>query len=228
MSSHSSTESLNFTNAIWDDGEWVSWAEINRYVEAEVAEGDEGDWDVLEEDKEWIESDEPPKSELSLEREPSPEHESSPKKCEPSSEILDELMKLLRQAQASLERSENICHQIGEMGELFAEAKFGIKRHRRYAQGSDGKIGNDFVEVKTISPWKKKHMVTVKRAGHWSRLVVVRISAPWIFEAKIFDRKQLRRGKGGKLAKVSWNAGKQLFIEQRDNEKVQPATDAKC
>jgi len=133
MSFHSSTESLNFTNAVWDDGEWVSWAEINRYVEAEAAEGDEGGWDVLEEDEEWIESDEPPKSELSLEREPSPEHEFSPEKCEPSPEILDELTKLLRQAQASLERSENIGHQIGEMGELFAEAKFGIKRHRQYA-----------------------------------------------------------------------------------------------
>jgi len=82
--------------------------------------------------------------------------------------------------------------------------------------------------VKTISPWKKKHMVTVKRAGHWSRLVVVRISAPWIFEAKIFDRKQLRRGNGGKHAKVSWNAGKQLVKEQRDKEKGQPAPDAKC
>jgi hypothetical protein len=228
MSFQSSTESLNFTNAVWDDGEWISWAEINRYVEAEAAEGNEGDWDVLEEDEEWIEYDEPPKCELSLEREPSPEDESSPEKCEPSPEILDELMKLLRQAQASLERCENIGHQIGEMGELFAEAKFGIKRHRRYAQGSDGKIGNDFVEVKTISPWKKKHMVTVKRAGHWSRLVVVRISAPWIFEAKIFDRKQLRRGNGGKHAKVSWNAGKQMVIEQRDKEKVQPALYAKC
>jgi hypothetical protein len=40
----------------------------------------------------------------------------------------------------------------GELGELYAQIKYGLKRHRAHACGSDGKIGNDYVEVKTISP----------------------------------------------------------------------------
>ena len=38
----------------------------------------------------------------------------------------------------------------GELGELYAELKYGIKRHRVHAPGSDGRLGNDFVEIKTI------------------------------------------------------------------------------
>lgn len=189
MSFHSSTESLNFTNSVWDDGEWVSWAEINRYVEAEAAEGDEGDWDVLEEDEEWLESDEPPKG-------------------EPSPEFWRRLMNLIWEAKASLEKGNNIGSQIGEIGEMYAEAMFGIKRHRPYTPGSDGKLGNDFVEVKTISPWKKKPKVRVKRAGNWNRLVIVKISKGWVFDARIFDRKQLGKGKGGTHATVSWRSEK--------------------
>lgn len=175
MSFHSSIESLNFTNAVWDDGEWVSWAEINRYVEE----------DVLEEDEEWLESDEPSKG-------------------EPSPEFWQRLMNLIWEAKASLEKGDNIGPQIGEIGEMYAEAKFGIKRHRPNTQGSDGKLGNDFVEVKTISPLKKKPKVRVKRAGNWNRLVIVKISKEWVFDSKIFDRKQLGKGEGGTHATVSW------------------------
>ena len=46
----------------------------------------------------------------------------------------------------------------GELGEFFAEVKYGIKRNKPHTKGSDGRLGNDFVEVKTIS--RKK--VTVK------------------------------------------------------------------
>ena len=42
----------------------------------------------------------------------------------------------------------------GELGELFVEVKYGLKRHRVHAAGSDGRIGDDFVEVKTLSPGK--------------------------------------------------------------------------
>ena len=43
---------------------------------------------------------------------------------------------------------------FGELGELYAEIKYGIRRHQPGAAGSDGRLGNDFVEVKTISPCK--------------------------------------------------------------------------
>src|SRR6187551_393128 len=44
---------------------------------------------------------------------------------------------------------------FGELGELYAEIKVGIKRHAPRSEGSDGKIGDDFIEVKTISPEKR-------------------------------------------------------------------------
>lgn len=204
MSFESSNESLDLTNAVWDDGEWMSWIEINRYVEEEAAEAEAEECDRPERDEERLESVEHHKS------------ESSP-------EILERLMNLIRQAQAALEKEENIGCQIGEIGEVFAEAKLGMKRHRPYAQGSDGKIGNDFVEVKTISPWKKKHQVRVKRSGHWRWLVIVRISARWIFETRTFDRKQLGQGKGGKHVTVSWKPGRQTVVKRRDKAKVEVA-----
>ena len=153
--------SLDHTNAVWDDGEWVSWASINQFIEE--AEGVE-----------------------------------IPRQKQAQ---LDQQIALAREA---LKRGENIGGRIGEMGELYAEARFQIKRHRKCAQGSDGKIGNDFVEVKTISPWKKTPEVRVKRSGHWSRLVLVKISEQWIFEAKMLSREDLGRGNGGKHAKVRW------------------------
>ena len=92
---------------------------------------------------------------------------------------------------------------FGELGELYAEIKYGIRRHRPGAAGSDGKLGNDFVEIKTISPGKAKAKVFVKRAGHFSKLVVVKISADFEFEARMIDRNALVKGKG-RRASVSW------------------------
>ncbi len=92
----------------------------------------------------------------------------------------------------------------GELGELYAEIKFGVKRHRPMAQGSDGKLGHDFVEVKTISPEKSGHTVHVKRAGNFSKLLVVRISDGFKFEAKMIERRAIGKG-SGKHAKVSWH-----------------------
>jgi hypothetical protein len=59
----------------------------------------------------------------------------------------------------------------GELGELYAEIKYGIKRHKPHTRGSDGKLGNDFIEIKTISPEKDGGKVQVKRAGNFNRLL---------------------------------------------------------
>ncbi|MGY3264592.1 hypothetical protein [Lysobacter sp. HA35] len=94
----------------------------------------------------------------------------------------------------------------GELGELYAELKFGIKRHKAHAPGSDGRMGNDFVEVKTISPEKTGDKVEVKWAGNFNRLCVVRIGGDLSFEARMIDRKKLTKGEGGKVARVRWSA----------------------
>lgn len=36
----------------------------------------------------------------------------------------------------------------GELGDLFSEIEYGIKRYRPHTQGSDGKLGYDFIEIK--------------------------------------------------------------------------------
>ena len=93
---------------------------------------------------------------------------------------------------------------FGELGELYAEIRFGIKRHRPMSQGSDGKLGNDFVEIKTISPMKRASKVKVKRAGHFSKLCVVRITEECEFDARIIERRRLSKGLG-RHASVSWS-----------------------
>ena len=93
----------------------------------------------------------------------------------------------------------------GELGELFAEIKFGIKRHKPGTPGSDGRLGNDWIEVKTISPEKGGNKVQVKRAGNFNKLLVVKISKDFEFEARIIDRKLLAKGTG-KHASISWGS----------------------
>ena len=92
----------------------------------------------------------------------------------------------------------------GELGELFAEVKFGIKRHKPHTRGSDGKLGNDFVEIKTISPEKGGGQVQVKRARNFNKLLVVKISKEFEFEGRFVDRKDLSKGLGTH-ARVSWS-----------------------
>ena len=99
--------------------------------------------------------------------------------------------------------TDNYLQVWGELGELYAEIRFGVKRHRPKTQGSDGRLGNDFVEVKTISPEKSAHKVEVKRSGNFNKLLVVRINEHFEFEGKMVDRKVLGKG-SGKLARYSW------------------------
>jgi len=93
----------------------------------------------------------------------------------------------------------------GELGELYAEIKYGIKRHKPHTKGSDGKLGNDFVEIKTISPEKDGGQVQVKRAGNFNKLLVIKINERFEFEGRFIERKQLSKGEGA-YARVSWSA----------------------
>ncbi|WP_134055687.1 hypothetical protein [Rheinheimera aquimaris] len=116
-------------------------------------------------------------------------------------ELLDELVETARNY---LEVTGRHLPIYGELGELYGEARYGIKRHKPFTQGSDGKLGNDFVEIKTISPFKSGDTVSVKRAGNFSKLLIVKISEDFEFKAKIFDRKSLLKGPG-KHIKAKWS-----------------------
>ncbi len=93
---------------------------------------------------------------------------------------------------------------FGELGELYAEIRFGIKRHRIRAAGSDGRLGNDFVEIKTIGPESRSGTVRVKRAGNFSKLIVVRIDCDYEFECRVVERRALKKGTG-KWICLSWS-----------------------
>lgn len=91
----------------------------------------------------------------------------------------------------------------GELGELYAEIQYGIKRHKPHTRGSDGKLGNDYIEIKTISPEKAGEIVQVKRAGNFNKLLVVKITEGFEFEGRFIERKHISKG-DGKHARVSW------------------------
>jgi hypothetical protein len=94
---------------------------------------------------------------------------------------------------------------LGELGELFAEIMFGIKRHGPMTKGSDGKLGKDLVEVKTITPGKKNDTVQVKRAGDFVKLVVVKITDDFQFGARMVHRRILKTGRG-EFDEIAWDA----------------------
>ena len=94
---------------------------------------------------------------------------------EATPELIDVFERLVEVAVDHKTITGNYLQVWGELGELYAEIKFGVKRHRPKTQGSDGKLGNDFVEVKTISPEKSAHKVQVKLAVNFSKLLVVKI-----------------------------------------------------
>ena len=71
--------------------------------------------------------------------------------------------------------------------------------------GMKNQISGVWVEVKTISPEKCNDKVTVKRAGNFNKLLVVKINADFSFESKMIDRKLLAKG-SGKHASYTWGA----------------------
>lgn len=92
----------------------------------------------------------------------------------------------------------------GELGELFAEITYGIQRHKPHTKGSDGKLGNDFVEIKTISPEKKAEEVRVKRGGNFNKLLIVKIDRDFSFDGQLIARKDLSKD-GSTHLRASWS-----------------------
>jgi len=153
-------------DAIWDDGEWISWEWINGQL-----------------------------------------HEQELKERYPEVDI--DLIHIFETLVDDAFNYKQITGRylpiFGELGELFAEITFGIKRHKPRTQGSDGRLGNDFIEIKTITPEKTNEKVSVKRQGNFNKLLVVKINEDFEFEARMLDRKDMSKGEG-KVATVSWSS----------------------
>ncbi|GGE21565.1 hypothetical protein GCM10011360_07680 [Primorskyibacter flagellatus] len=90
----------------------------------------------------------------------------------------------------------------GDLGELYAEIAIGLRLNRNYAKGADGRLGNDFVEVKTLSPMTRRGWVNVNFDGNFNRLLIVRICPDFRFAHRLIDRRTLGRRQG--VGRVSW------------------------
>lgn len=150
----------NDDNAIYDDGEWITWEEINSHLERLEFEARFPDLDV---------------------------------------DLVPIFKNLLRTAQDYYELTGLHLQVYGDLGELYGAITYGLKLHRNYAQGSDGKIGNDFVEVKTITPFKSNDVVALNLKRNFNKVLIVKIAADFEVQGKLIDRKALPKIKGDKL-----------------------------
>lgn len=155
---------LEDDRAFYDDGEWVTWTEINSHLER------------LEFQDRF--------PELDL-------------------DLAQIFQRLLTVAQDYHELTGRHLQVYGDLGELYGAIVHQLKLHRNYAQGSDGKIGNDFVEVKTITPFKSKSRVVLNLERNFSKVLIVRIDDGFEVQSKLIDRKKLPKCKGRKL-RIDW------------------------
>lgn len=162
-------------DAIYDDGEWLSWDWINSQIDA----GDDS-WAV--DDEGDLAEDGRPRSVLAL------------------SEVFYDLVEVARRHWELTGRHLEIW---GELGELYAEIRHDLRRHPKHQAGSDGTIDGQLVEVKTISPEKRSARVLVKRSGDFQRLLIVRISPNLTFASRLIDRSELHEGTGA-LIRARW------------------------
>ena len=114
---HDPSDMWNNDNAFYDDGEWITWTEINSHLERLEFEARIPD----------IEAD-----------------------------LVPIFQNLLSTAAEYYDLTGRHLQVYGDLGELYGAITHGIKLHRNYAQGSDGRLGDHFVEVKTITPIKAK------------------------------------------------------------------------
>ena len=155
---------LDQDNAIWDDGEWISWDEINSHLDRLEFQARFPNLDV---------------------------------------DLVPIFQDLLSVAQDYHQLTGSHLQVYGDLGELYGAITHGIKLHRNYAQGSDGKLGNHFVEVKTITPFKSKDTITLNLKRNFSKVLIVRIDADFEVQGKLIDRKALPKVKGDKLT-LNW------------------------
>ena len=151
-------------DGIWDDGEWISWDEINEQLRY----------------KEW--GAKYPNADRSL------------------IPIFEQLVSV---AECYHEETGRHLQVYGDIGELFAAITLGVKLHRNYAPGSDGRLGDDFIEVKTITPFKSNDIVTVKASGNFNKLFVVKINEEFELSYRLVARRDLPAPKGG-YYQIAW------------------------
>ncbi|MCB1690983.1 MAG: hypothetical protein KDI33_20980 [Halioglobus sp.] len=178
-------------------GDWDFLYEMNkrRYSPEEIADAACSgvapyQWESISDD--WLDS----QFDSQLEDEPDAPFQSRegfPFSVLKQIEIFDDLVDC---AARHFDNTGRFLQVWGELGEIYAEIKFGLRRHETHKAGSDGTIAGKFVEVKTISPEKTSDGVLVKRQGDFEQLLIVRVDKDFQFQGKLFDRSELNSTTG--------------------------------
>lgn len=154
-------------------------------------------WEEVCITRDWVDEelkDQPPDPARPLKsREPFKSRDGYPFSVLEQAEILEDLIDC---AKRHFWNTGRYLQVWGELGEIYAEVKFGLCRHGTHRAGSDGTIDGKLVEVKTISPEKASDQVVVKSQGDFEQLLLVRIDENFAFTAKLFDRDELAGGEG--------------------------------
>jgi len=168
---------------------------------ADAAGSGAAPWEWEDISREWLDSqleDEPEDDANSVESgEPFQSRDGFPFSALEQTQILQDLVDC---AARHFENTGRYLQIWGELGEIYAEIKFGLRRHKTHRAGSDGTIAGKLVEVKTISPEKANDRVLVKSQGNFEQLLIVRIDRDFQFQGKLFDRRELK-GVAGKFLK---------------------------
>lgn len=171
-------EVLGPDNAFWIDGEWIGWDSIIDPEETKLSRLAE------------------------LEREAELRH----RYPQADLTLVPYFHDLLMLAESFFEDTGRHLNVYGDIGELFGAIMYGIKLHKNYAKGSDGRLGDDFVEIKTISPTNNKDKTLVRLEDrHFSKLLVVKIEHDFSVSGRLMERKSLPKS-NGKNTRVSWDA----------------------
>lgn len=162
-------------NAFWIDGEWLDWDSI---VDPE---------------------------EVAYSRAAELEREAHLRFKYPNADpkLIPHFQNLLTLAESYFNDTGQHLSVYGDIGELFGAIMYGIRLHKNNAKGSDGRLGNDFVEIKTIAPNNRKEQTNVRRDRHFSKLLVVKISNDFEVTGRLVKRESLFKKSGRKLT-VSW------------------------
>lgn len=154
-------------------------------------------WEEVYISRDWLDEelkDQPPDPAESLKpKEPFKSRDGFPFSVLEQAEILQDLVDC---AERHFQNTGRYLQVWGELGEIYAEVKFGLRRHGTHRAGSDGTINGRLVEVKTISPEKASDQVLVKSQGDFEQLLIVRIDENFEFTGKIFEREELSGGEG--------------------------------
>jgi hypothetical protein len=153
-------------------------------------------WEEVYISRDWLDQqleDQPPAPAKSLPKEPFKSRDGFPFSVLEQAEILEDLIDC---AERHFRNTGRYLQVWGELGEIYAEVKFGLCRHGTHRSGSDGTIDGKLVEVKTISPEKASDQVVVKSQGDFEQLLVVRIDENFEFKGKFFNRDELAGGEG--------------------------------